>query len=135
MTYTKEQQAENRRKWVEALRSGRYPQARHALRMGAGYCCLGVACDISGLGRWIHQVLSRSLVYEVAGGCRSTSTLPHEVRDWLGLLENDAVFSQPNTTIMDSPSLCGSLVEMNDTGASFSQIANIIESEPRGFLA
>lgn len=31
---------------VEALRSGKYTQARRALRVGEEFCCLGVACDI-----------------------------------------------------------------------------------------
>ena len=38
--------------WVDALRSGKYQQARGALKTGDAYCCLGVACDISGLGTW-----------------------------------------------------------------------------------
>jgi hypothetical protein len=38
---------ENRRRWVEALRSGRYRQGHSVLRGGDDtYCCLGVACDI-----------------------------------------------------------------------------------------
>ena len=43
---------ENIRKWVEALRSGDFPQTTSTLADSDGYCCLGVACDISGLGRW-----------------------------------------------------------------------------------
>ncbi|WP_441235620.1 hypothetical protein [Bradyrhizobium sp. 930_D9_N1_4] len=36
-------------KWVEALRSGEYKQARNALRDGNRYCCLGVLCKVAGL--------------------------------------------------------------------------------------
>lgn len=44
-------------KWLAALRSGNYKQGRMALKRGVGdgtadYCCLGVLCDISGLGAW-----------------------------------------------------------------------------------
>lgn len=40
-----------KKRWVEALRSGKYAQAREALRKYeggeiAGYCCLGVLCDV-----------------------------------------------------------------------------------------
>ncbi len=45
-TYTVEEQAENRRKWVEALRSGGYQQCREAMARGVGYCCLGVAATV-----------------------------------------------------------------------------------------
>lgn len=39
-------------KWVEALRSGRYKQGTRFLRKGDAFCCLGVLCDVSGLGEW-----------------------------------------------------------------------------------
>lgn len=37
-------------KWVEALDSGKYPQAVGLLRSanGRGFCCLGVLCDVMG---------------------------------------------------------------------------------------
>lgn len=41
-----------RRKWVDALRSGKYAQTKTRLQSFNGFCCLGVACDISGLGYW-----------------------------------------------------------------------------------
>lgn len=49
---TKEQ-IKNNRKWIKALRSGRYEQGISRLRTDDSYCCLGVACDISGLGKWV----------------------------------------------------------------------------------
>lgn len=36
-------------KWVAALRSGEYQQARGTLFDGEGYCCLGVLCKVAGL--------------------------------------------------------------------------------------
>ena len=38
--------------WLEALESGEYAQTQAALRRNDSYCCLGVACDVSGLGEW-----------------------------------------------------------------------------------
>ena len=40
------------RQWVDALRSGKYRQTRGWLRKDDGFCCLGVLCDISGVGEW-----------------------------------------------------------------------------------
>jgi hypothetical protein len=40
--------AARRAAWLTALRSGAYVQARGALRIGDGYCCLGVAEDVRG---------------------------------------------------------------------------------------
>lgn len=34
------------KKWVKALRSGKYKQGQDALQSEKGYCCLGVACEI-----------------------------------------------------------------------------------------
>lgn len=33
--------------WVKALRSGKYRQARMALRKEGGFCCLGVLCRVA----------------------------------------------------------------------------------------
>jgi len=41
-----------KRKWINALRGGEYKQTRGELRDHLGYCCLGVLCDISGVGKW-----------------------------------------------------------------------------------
>jgi hypothetical protein len=40
-------------KWIAALRSGNYTQARETLRSDdRGYCCLGVLLEVSCLGEW-----------------------------------------------------------------------------------
>ena len=38
-------------KLVDALRSRKYKQGVGRLRIDDKFCCLGVACDISGLGK------------------------------------------------------------------------------------
>lgn len=35
-----------KQKWIEALESDQYIQARSALKTKHGYCCLGVLCDL-----------------------------------------------------------------------------------------
>ena len=38
---------------IEALESGEYKKGKHCLRNERNeFCCLGVACDLSGLGEW-----------------------------------------------------------------------------------
>lgn len=54
------QNPEDKRLWVEALRSGKYAQGTEVLRSKDGkYCCLGVACVV--LGRKIKNPLSGNL--------------------------------------------------------------------------
>lgn len=43
---------ELRTKWVEALLSRKYLQAREQLCNGEGYCCLGVLCDVINPEGW-----------------------------------------------------------------------------------
>lgn len=41
---------ELKKKWVEALRSGRYKQGTEMLRsLDDEFCCLGVLCEVAGL--------------------------------------------------------------------------------------
>lgn len=40
------------RRWVAALRSGRYAQGHHALRRDEAHCCLGVLCDVADPEGW-----------------------------------------------------------------------------------
>jgi hypothetical protein len=101
--------AEIKRKWVEALRSGEYAQGHQTLRDETGaMCCLGVLAHIQGcdLGSWSHED-------------RQTIRLPPEYDAGL-------VFHQ-----------CRELAVMNDglwteangraPGKSFSEIADYIE--------
>lgn len=45
-TVTEKPTEEEIKKWVIALRSGKYKQTSYRLQDKYGYCCLGVACDI-----------------------------------------------------------------------------------------
>lgn len=97
-------------KWLEALRSGKYVQGRLYLRqIGAGqgrFCCLGVCADISG-GRWemgMHRYTFKPDSWN--GG------------EWYARL--------PKSMLADSAQ--ATLIEMNDRGDSFAQIADWIEA-------
>ena len=119
ITWTKEQQAEHRKLWVEALRSGKYKQTRKRLRDETGFCCLGVACEVSGLGRWVEGRF-------VLNGDEVTSAsimLPQAVREFYGIAHGEGGFGKSGLTH-----------ENDSVRATFEQIADIIESEPPGLL-
>lgn len=105
---------DNVRKWVEALRSGEYGQTRGQLAKGLGneraYCCLGVACRL-------YRAEHPSFRYRGENG-----DLPQRVQDWLGLADSVGWFGGE------------SLARRNDNGASFADIADIIERQPRGLF-
>lgn len=114
LVHTEEAEAA-RAKWIEALRSGKYPQAQGRLRKPLsgveGYCCLGVACDLYREdhpgSEWTPGGTFRASAY----GPEESSSLLDPVQRWLGisnLLENE-------------------LIGMNDDGASFEEIAAFIE--------
>jgi hypothetical protein len=104
----------NAQKWVDALRSRKYQQARRTLRNGDSFCCLGVACDISGIGTWTES----GYIINHYGSYRS---LPNEVRNWLGL--KDAYGSYGAGTPQEAH-----LAWENDHGKNFEQIADLIEA-------
>lgn len=62
-------------KWVAALRSGEYKQTTRKLREvyedgSVGFCCLGVLCDLSGMGRWEGSLYHDEGDHVLAGGNR-----------------------------------------------------------------
>lgn len=107
---------ENAKKWVAALRSGRYRQTTGLLTRDGAYCCLGVACAIA----------------EDAGldlpNWHDDGALPWEVRQWLGMK------SQWGNFLIDGQLLGTELTVLNDNGSTFAEIAEIIESEPEGLF-
>ena len=107
---------ENAKTWVAALRSGEFEQAKGALKDATGYCCLGVACELyrreTGCGEWSNE----NWFLEKKGH------LHFKVRKWLGLRTEFGDFGQRALTVL------------NDDGATFSEIADIIESDPDGLF-
>lgn len=91
-------------KWLAALRNGYYQQCTGALQRDDGYCCIGVAAVVAGYGidalhdRVIRTGASRD---DMKGYC---------ALDDFGLRDRSRV------------------IEMNDRGASFAEIADYIEA-------
>ena len=130
MGYTKEEQKEHREDLVYALRSGKYNQGRRALLYKDNYCCLGVACDISGLGEWVKDentdIISNVAYVVREDGSESTVQLPGPVSDYFGIDDNGNYFNEEGAI--------ASLISKNDTyDLTFEEIADIIESEPKWY--
>jgi hypothetical protein len=135
-----EQQARVR-EWVRRLRSGEYEQGRgwlHVISLQGEhkYCCLGVACELAEeAGIVASQERSRSYYIElrdveeheirdvksVIQYVDEAGILPHAVVEWLGLPDDNPAVKVPNKSWEDN------LAYLNDSGASFVQIANAIE--------
>ncbi len=100
------------KKWIEALRSGKYKQTKGTLKDETGFCCLGVLCDLHVKNEWGGLFEDRSFG-------RSTS-LPPEIIEWAGMRTPIGDFSGTRD-----------LTQCNDGDEgkrlSFKQIANIIE--------
>lgn len=110
----------NAKAWIKALRSGEYKQGIVVLRNERDeYCCLGVACDL-----YCKNVKDIYDPITIKYGGNS-SYLPAQVAKWIGLRDTLGKFD------------CGqrSLASFNDFGTTFSEIADIIESEPEGLFA
>lgn len=118
--------------WVEGLESGEYKQAQGKLRGAAtddsgdaGYCCLGLKCEIDGfdletvipgVSEWDKD---RSFPAELAGGNNSDEYTSAHLPPLAGLSE----------------SLRSSLAEANDEGQTFAQIAAMLRANREDILA
>lgn len=101
------------KKWVKALRSGKYKQTTGQLRdyarydEGKTYCCLGVLCSITKSKGWVGETV-----------------LPKHVVKKVGM-KLDRGNGEINDEGWYDKGKC--LSQLNDNGMSFKQIANVIE--------
>ena len=141
-------QIEACRKWVAALRSGKYRQARGYLchKSELRYCCLGVACLISNLGKFETPpprlsaaeykvfVLDSKPEEKASGGL-----MPPDVQLYYGMNESTVQVLLPDPgsgnkarfplreQLTPTGFMSSDLSMMNDEGYSFKQIADILE--------
>lgn len=102
------------RKWLNALRSGKFKQTKKRLRTDAGFCCLGVACEISGAVQHRRHE-GGSHFY----GKYSDTSLPPTVQRLFKFKDNIGGITGGD-----------SLADMNDGGKSFKRIAAFAEANP-----
>ncbi len=86
--------------WTDALRSREYLQSQSELSGGETYCCLGVLCELSGMG------------YD-----GESCWVPDKIAKWAGL----PVHEKGDDDVQRA------LAEMNDAGNTFDVIADFIE--------
>jgi len=116
--------AEPKRLWLEALRSGKYEQGTDALALVAAseddeqFCCLGVACEVAiKAGLPVTKVASTgSYFYD-----GEPLVLPKLVRSWLGV--------KLGTPLVTGGGRRNALSVFNDEGMSFGGIADLIEAQ------
>ena len=124
------------KKWVKALRSGKYKQGRGVLKHNREnktfHCCLGVLCEI--YNDQMRQNKKKTLSIEIQNGIyhfnKNPADLPTIVKKWAGLETSTADFTENmgRTTLATASLKYISLAEINDDhGYSFKKIANIIE--------
>jgi hypothetical protein len=121
--------AEAREAWAAALESGEFEQGRAALAThhedgdggGVRYCCLGVACEVAlrngvPLEREVNMGSGRHISYD-----GEMATLPVRVVKFLGLGGHAG-------SLRKLVGNAGSLVMLNDRGATFAEITEQIRT-------
>lgn len=112
-----------KKRWVAALRSGKYMQVSHQLRRGDGFCCLGVLCDLHSKSK--SSTRSKWTPYNSYKG-RSVD-LPAVVCKWAGIELKDKNDNCVPITFSDEPRY---LTWLNDQQhCSFEEIAEAIEKQ------
>jgi hypothetical protein len=113
----------NAKKWVKALRSGKYKQVTDRLTeldngKVLGHCCLGVLCELAVKDGVRTQVTNTSFrrLYSNYG-----TALPPQVQKWAGLRSGYGQFGDVDE----------SLADLNDSGKSFKYIARVIEQKAK----
>lgn len=110
---------EIKKRWVEALRSGKYKQTAGFLRDDFGFCCLGVLCDVVASevgGTWINGSFC-------VNNMTSDSTLPAPVVAFCGLDSRNPRLGGYTCAAMND----GQYMQERFVRASFADIADLIE--------
>jgi hypothetical protein len=116
-------------KWVDSLRSGKYTQGQKYLKQSLGesklHCCLGVLCEIyNESNEKLNEKLDETYIWdstniEIHTFDGLTGSLPSRVMKWSDIRTENASFGYVSYH---------SLAFLNDTGKSFSEIAQFIET-------
>lgn len=111
------------KKWVAALRSGKYKQGTGKLNKDGNYCCLGVACQLyeaENPGKLVVEEEDTVFFYD-----DNYLSLPEKVKDAMGIKHLQDEFETP---VEFGDQKYYHLCLLNDAGMSFSEIADVIES-------
>lgn len=125
---------EHKAKWLTALRSGDYKQGQNRLRTAQDeYCCLGVLCEILKdeiNGAWELHGGRYTFVAGAGRIGRESSGLPPVLVHLTGVASlghfNNSTKRAMNASLSWASSR-QSLSDLNDTGSTFAEIADVIE--------
>lgn len=122
--------------WVAALRSGEYQQGQGCLRSENDcYCVLGVACDLAMKqrlisGEWEHY----DNVYS-CGSAKTIAFMPNALASMIGVGVDGSIRDRYDMLIpikLSDGRTFVSLLDANDNGATFEQLAEAIEAVIQG---
>lgn len=106
---------DQKEEWVAALRSGKYPQTNGDLHNEKGFCCLGVLCDIVEPNSW-------EPIVDLDGYVNMAKFHP------LATAGGGMIHGEFYADLTLEEGVAHHLAELNDTGFTFAQIADIIEA-------
>lgn len=118
----------NLKKLLTAARSGEYEQTKCQLRDSRKpncYCFLGLACEISGLGKWLDE--SDSYYLPNHDHQISQTRLTYTVAAWYGFRDSDPVINFPDNEGNEVNIIISRLNDVYDY--SFKEIADLIEKQ------
>ncbi len=110
-----------KKKWIKALKSGKYKQTKGHLKDETGHCCLGVLCDIYAKERkkgFDTCIYTKDHVIGSEG--RRDETLPVKIVQWAELETRDPIIKDIVTTRLSI---------LNDVGKTFEEIVKLIEEQ------
>jgi len=121
------------KKWVEALRSGKYKQGKAYLKQinsknEPRHCCLGVLCELYDQQMkknhkktlFTEHMIDSETDVEFISFNKHDGGLPKEVREWANMIN-------PCGEFVNDKDRVEYLSDLNDDGKKFSTIADIIE--------
>ena len=124
------------KKWVRALRSGKFRRGRGALKRKAKnnryyHCCLGVLCEVYKKDTKDEDIETQDPHYDCATFGDEEALLPEKIRKWAGLKTDDATLFLADNCDLDVARAAGgkaSLAMVNDNRSrvTFKKIADII---------
>lgn len=118
--------ADVKKAWVDALRSGEYKQGQGQLCQlpggGPKHCCLGVLVDLYVKSTGLTP--AQHVDGRIETGWEGWGVPSQDVLDWAGLTE-----SNPEVTVGEEYPDRTSLAGLNDRGKGFDVIADLIEAQ------
>ena len=112
-------------RWITALRSGNIKQTKHKLhRTDGSMCCLGVLSHHAYQAGVVSRVPKLSGVFAYND---QISSLTSDICRWAGLVNDHAITAGGLMPFTDREKRYVYLDDLNDSGFTFDQIADLIE--------